>query len=165
LPLATGVTGTLSANNGGSVAWQTVQTASFTAVAGNAYPVNTTSAAITVTLPASPSAGNIVQLTDYAGTWATNYVTVAPNGSKINGASSIFPATTARESLAFVYIDATQGWLVYAGVNAVNPGTYSSSYLVVAGAGGGGGTQTVTGGGGYLAAAAALVAYCRALQL
>lgn len=151
LPLATGVTGTLSANNGGSVAWQSVQTASFTAVAGNAYPVNTTSAAITVTLPASPSAGNIVQLTDYAGTWATNYVAVAPNGSKINGASSIFPATTARESLAFVYIDATQGWLVYAGVNAVNPGTYSASYLVAAGGAGGGKDLGAGGGaGGYL---------------
>jgi len=158
LPLATGVTGTLSANNGGSVAWQSVQTASFTAVAGNAYPVNTTSAAITVTLPASPSAGNIVQLTDYAGTWATNYVAVGPNGSKINGASSIFPATTARESLAFVYIDATQGWLVYAGVNAVNPGTYSASYLVVAGgAGSGGGIGGGGGAGGLLTGTASFL--------
>lgn len=147
LPLATGVTGTLSANNGGSVAWQSVQTASFTAVAGNAYPVNTTSAAITVTLPASPSAGNIVQLTDYAGTWATNNVTVAPNGSKINGGAGAFPATAARESLAFVYIDATQGWLVYSGVNAANPGTYSASYLVVAGGGGGGSPQVAVVGG------------------
>jgi len=146
LPLATGVTGTLSANNGGSVAWQTVQTASFTAVAGNAYPVNTTSGAITVTLPASPSAGNIVQLTDYAGTWATNVVAVAPNGSKINGLTAVFPAATARESLAFVYIDATQGWLVYSGVNAANPGTYSASYLVVAGGGGAG--KWMGGGGG-----------------
>jgi len=146
LPLATGVTGTLSANNGGSVAWQSVQTTGFTAAAGNAYPVNTTSGAITVTLPASPTAGNIVQLTDYAGTWATNVVAIAPNGSKINGSTSIFPAITARESLAFVYIDATQGWLVYSGVNAINPGTYSASYLVVAGGGGGGGD--IGGGGG-----------------
>jgi hypothetical protein len=33
-----------------SVAWQAVQTTGFTAVAGNAYPCNTTSAAFTVTL-------------------------------------------------------------------------------------------------------------------
>jgi hypothetical protein len=150
LPLTTGVTGVLPATNGGSVAWQTVQTASFTAVAGNAYPVNTTSAAITVTLPANPSAGNIVQLTDYAGTWATNNVAIAPNGSKINGASSIFPAITSRESLAFVYIDATQGWLVYSGVNATNPGTYSASYLSVAGGGGGGYSRGGAGGAGGL---------------
>ena len=50
-----------SGGGGGALAWQSVQASNFTAVAGNAYPVNTTSAAITVTLPASPSAGNIVQ--------------------------------------------------------------------------------------------------------
>ena len=150
LPLTTGVTGVLPATNGGSVAWQSVQTANFTAVAGRAYPINTTSGAITVTLPPSPSAGNIVQLTDYAGTWATNYVTVAPNGSKINGGTAIFPATSARESLALVYIDATQGWLVYAGVNAINPGAYAASYLITAGGGGGGADGGGGGAGGLL---------------
>ena len=49
--------------------WNPVQTANFTAIAGNAYPVNTTSVPITVTLPSSPSPGNIVQITDYAGTF------------------------------------------------------------------------------------------------
>jgi hypothetical protein len=39
------------------LAWQSVQTTSFTAVAGRAYPINTTSAGITVTLPATPAAG------------------------------------------------------------------------------------------------------------
>jgi len=111
LPLTTGVTGVLPATNGGSVAWQSVQAASFTAVAGRAYPVNTTSAAITVTLPASPAAGNIVQLTDYAGTWATNNVTVAPNGSNINGSASNLTLALARAQASFVYIDATQGWV------------------------------------------------------
>lgn len=144
LPLATGVTGTLSANNGGSVAWQSVQTASFTAVAGRAYPVNTTSGAITVTLPASPSAGNIVQLTDYAGAWTTNNVTVGRNGSTINGAAVDVVLAIRRESIAFVYIDATQGWLAYVGVNTSN--VYGASYLVAAGAGGGGGG--IGGGGG-----------------
>ena len=147
LPLATGVTGTLSANNGGSVAWQTVQTASFTAVAGNGYPVNTTSGAITVTLPASPSAGNIVQLTDYAGTWATNNVTIAPNGNNLNGSSLNVSVATQRESIAFVYVDATQGWLAFSGFNASTPG-YPGNYLIVGGGGGGGGAQGGGGGAG-----------------
>jgi hypothetical protein len=38
---------------------------------------------ITVTLPASPSAGDIVAIKDYAGTWDTNNVTIGRNGSKI----------------------------------------------------------------------------------
>ena len=158
LPLATGVTGTLSANNGGSVAWQSVQTASFTAVAGNAYPVNTTSAAITVTLPASPSAGNIVQLTDYAGTWATNNVTVAPNGSNLNGAPSSYALNLYRESVAFVYLDATQGWVAYSGFNATKQTVYGASYLVVAGGGGGGyGDGGGGGAGGLLSGTATLI--------
>src|SRR6056300_1019852 len=37
--------------------WQSVKTASFTAVAGEGYFVDTTSTAITVTLPSSPSIG------------------------------------------------------------------------------------------------------------
>ena len=150
LPLATGVTGTLSANNGGSLSWQSVQTGNFTAVAGNAYPVNTTSGAVTVTLPASPTAGNIVQLTDYAGTWGTNNVTVAPNGNKINGFTVGFNAATYRETVAFIYVDATQGWLVYSGINATNPTPYTASYLVAAGGAGGGKDLGAGGGAGGL---------------
>ena len=44
----------------------TVKTANFTAANGEGYFVNTTSAAITATLPASPSAGDIVAVSDYA---------------------------------------------------------------------------------------------------
>jgi len=142
LSLTTGVTGILPPANGGSLAWQTVQTTGFTAVAGNAYPVNTTSAAITVTLPASPSAGNILQLTDYAGTWATNFVMVNPNGKNLNGSTNTLSLATRRESIAFVYVDATQGWLAFSGVNT---SSYVANYLVVAGGGGGG---TWVGGGG-----------------
>ena len=54
--------------------WQAVQTANFTAVAGKGYPCNTTSGAITVTLPASASAGDTMQFLDYARTFATNKV-------------------------------------------------------------------------------------------
>jgi len=49
--------------------WQAVKTSDFTAVAGEGYFVDTTSGAITVTLPSSPSAGDYVVLKDYARTW------------------------------------------------------------------------------------------------
>ena len=146
LPLATGVTGTLSANNGGSLAWQSVQTGNFTAVAGNAYPVNTTSGAVTVTLPASPTAGQIVQVTDYAGTWGTNNCTVNPNGGKINGQTSNVILKTSLMSIALVYVDSTRGWIAYSGFIA-NPTAYAVSYLIVAGGAGGG--HAGGGAGGY----------------
>lgn len=146
LPLTTGVTGVLPFANGGNLAWQAVQTGNFTAVAGNAYPVNTTSGTVTVTLPASPTAGQIVQLTDYAGTWPTNNVTVSSNGNKINSSTSNISLKGLRESLSFVYVDSTQGWIAYSGF-LQSPLSYSVSYLVVAGGGGGG--EGGGGAGGY----------------
>ena len=76
----------------GTVNWDTTaKTAAFTAVSGRGYFVNTTSGAITVTLPATPSAGDIVAVKDYAGTAETNSITVARNGSNIRGGTNNFP--------------------------------------------------------------------------
>ncbi len=97
----------------GAASWDTtVKTASFTGVAGVGYFVNTTSGAITVTLPASPDAGAVIAVKDYAKTFDTNNVTLARNGSNIGG--SAVDATLSTEGLAvtLVYVDATQGWLV-----------------------------------------------------
>ena len=157
LPLATGVTGVLPAANGGSLDWQSVQTGNFTAVAGRAYPVNTTSGAVTVTLPASPTAGNIVQITDYAGTWAINNVTVERNSSNINGVTVNYTLNTNRGSAAFVYVDATQGWVVYSAFNLLKQNTYPISYLAVAGGAGAGYSRGAGGGaGGLLSGTASL---------
>jgi hypothetical protein len=50
------------------------------------YFVNTTCGAVTVTLPASPTAGDIVAFKDYASQLGnTNNVTLCNNGNKING--------------------------------------------------------------------------------
>jgi hypothetical protein len=129
-----------------SVAWQAVQTTGFTAVAGNAYPCNTTSAAFTVTLPASPAAGNVITLTDYAGTWGTNNLTVNPNGGKINGSTSNLVFNSTRFSAQFVYVDSTQGWIIYSTANLLS--TPNVDYLVVAG-GGGAAAGGAGGAGGY----------------
>jgi hypothetical protein len=95
----------------GTVDWDTTaKTASFTAVSGNGYFVNTTSGAITVTLPAG-SAGSIVSLKDYANTWDTNNVTVTPNGTdKINGVNENANLNTEDQSVTLVYVDSTKGW-------------------------------------------------------
>src|SRR6056300_1626276 len=95
----------------GTVDWDTTaKTASFTAVSGNGYFVNTTSGAVTVTLPASPSAGDIVSISDYAGTAATNNITIARNGSNINGATSDITISKNNSGITLVYVDGTQGW-------------------------------------------------------
>ena len=97
----------------GTVDWDTTaKTASFTAVSGNGYFVNTTSGAITVTLPATPSAGDIVSIKDYANTFATNNVTLARNGSLIGGDSKDATLLTRGLSVTLIYVDGTKGWLV-----------------------------------------------------
>jgi len=96
----------------GTVDWDTTaKTASFTAVSGNGYFVNTTSGAITVTLPATPSPGDIVAISDYAGTAATNIITIGRNGSLIEGNAADGELDVAREAKTFIYVDGTQGWV------------------------------------------------------
>ena len=124
----------LSGGSGSAPTWgsaglstQSVQTANFTASAGNIYPVNTTSGAVTVTLPASPSAGAQVTIVDYAGTAATNNITINPNGSKIQGVAANVIISINRQAYNFVYVDSTQGWLSYAQEYSSAPVAYSAS--------------------------------------
>jgi len=97
----------------GSASWNTtVKTGDFTAVAGEGYFVNTTSGAVNVTLPAG-SAGSVIAIKDYAGTFDTNNVTLTRNGSDKIGGSAI-NGTLDVEGIAvtLVFVDSTQGWLV-----------------------------------------------------
>ena len=138
--------------SGFGLTWQSVQTTSFTAVKGNAYPCNTTSAGFTVTLPATPSAGDQVQVVDYAGTFDTNALILNPNGNKIEGGTVNLLLKGEREGVILTYIDSTQGWIATSGINegtdALEPQTFSVNFLVIAGgAGGGNGTGGGPGGG------------------
>jgi hypothetical protein len=163
---AAGTSGQFLKSNGSSaptwaaagIAWQAVQTSAFTAVSNSGYPCDTTSAAFTVTLPASPSAGESIVLIDYAGKWQTNNLTVNPNGNKLDGLTANATFSTKRQSISLVYIDATQGWIPFSGfLDTIPLQSYSASYLVVAGAGGGGAHGGGGGGaGGYQASTVTL---------
>ena len=98
----------------GTVDWQTTKkTTAFTAANGEGYFVDTAaSGAVTMTLPASPSAGNIVAVKDYNGNFATANLTIGRNGSPINGANDAdVVIKTAGASIVLVYVDASQGWV------------------------------------------------------
>ena len=141
-----------AAASGGGVSWQDVVTAStLTAVAGNGYPINTTSNACTVTLPAAASVGDQIIFTDYARNWATNALTLNPNSLKFQGnASPNAEYNTAGQSVHIVYMDATKGWIPISDddVTFETPQTYDAEYLIVAGGGGGGYRPEPCGGGG-----------------
>jgi len=96
----------------GTVDWDTTpKTATFSAVSGDGFFCNTTSSAFTCNLPAG-AAGAIVSLADYAATWNTNNLTVSPNGTdKIGGVNADVALNTQGQSVTFVYVDSTQGWI------------------------------------------------------
>jgi hypothetical protein len=163
LPTADGTNGQALITNGSGVlsfttisagtSWQSVKTSGFTAVNGEGYPCNTTSSAFTVTLPATPSVGNYVQIVDYAGTFATNNITLGANSNKIEGGTANKLLTTNREAVTLVYVDSTQGWVSSSGANegtqSIDPNSYSADFLAIAGGGGGdGGVGSNNAGGG-----------------
>jgi len=96
----------------GGTSWQAVATTNATMVAGEGYFVNTTSAAITMTLPSSATQGDEVSLIDYAGTFDTNNLTVGRNSHKIQGSAADLTVSTERAGFTLVYVDSTQGWLL-----------------------------------------------------
>jgi hypothetical protein len=102
---------TFAAVSGGT-SWQAVKTTGFTAVAGEGYFCDTTSAAFTATLPAG-TLGDEISFIDYAGTFDTNNLTIAPNGAeKIQGSAASLTVSVERAGLTLVYTDGTQGWLL-----------------------------------------------------
>src|SRR6056300_1578309 len=98
------------ANTG--VNWQSVFTGDgstgLTTVAGRGYFIDTTSGTVEVTLPASPSAGDVVVLKDYARTWGTNNVTTA--STLIDGVTTASTFSTNGQTITLIYMDGTKGW-------------------------------------------------------
>ena len=109
---ATGVGQLSFAEVSGGTSWQAVKTSDFTAAAGEGYFINTTSGAITMTLPAGVLGEEVVFI-DYAGTFDTNNLTIASNGSeKIVASTNNLTVGTERAGNTLVYTDGTQGWLL-----------------------------------------------------
>ena len=142
-------------DSGGLIKWiTTAKTATFDAVSGEGYLVDTTSAAITVTLPDAPSAGDEIIIVDYASNAGTNNITLDPGTLNLRGATDDLVLSTNNQTAKLLYSGATKGWLVTteagAGAAAASTPNLTVDYLVVAGGGGGGGNEGAGGGAGGL---------------
>jgi len=136
-----------------SIAWQSsiVTAATHTAAAGQGLWLDTSSNAITLTLPASPSVGDQIIFTDYARNWVANPVTLNLNSEKFQGNTTPVPVyNTTGESVDIVYSGSTKGWIPNndGAVALETPQIYSADVLVVAGGGAGGGLASIGDGGG-----------------
>lgn len=87
--------------------------ANTTAVASRYYFVNTTSAAVTLTLPTAATMGDTIRVIDGAGTFDTNNLTVARNGHKIMGATDNLIVNTEHAAFDLVYYNSTNGWKLF----------------------------------------------------
>ena len=96
----------------GTVDWQTTpKTGTFTAVNGEGYFVNTSGGVSVANLPAG-SAGAIVSFSDYTRTFATNKLTINPNGSeKIGGVAEDLILNVNGQATTLLYVDGTEGWI------------------------------------------------------
>jgi hypothetical protein len=97
----------------GTVNWDTtIYSANFTAVSGNGYYLDTSAGAVTVTLPASPSTGDIVAIKDWSSTAATNLITIGRNGQKIEGNTTDGAINVHGDAQTLVFSGASRGWMV-----------------------------------------------------
>lgn len=78
---------------------------------GRRYFVNT-SAARTLTLPASPTVGNEIFVFDATGTAGTNNITINSNSGKINGTVQNLTIDVDGAGASLIYTGATYGWRV-----------------------------------------------------
>ena len=106
--------GVIAAAAAGGLSWQAIETgSSMTAVAGNAYWINTTSNTCTITLPASASNGDEMIFADYDRTWGTYGIVIDSNGLNYQGFDDSYDVEygTDGTALHIVYSDATNGWI------------------------------------------------------
>ena len=138
-----GQTGAVTLSTG--IDWQSAhQNSNFTAVAGKGYFINTTSSAITMTMPSNPSVGDTVSVIDAYFKFQSNALTIA-SSDKINGTNSNFLLSTVGKAVEMVYSGSVKGWLV--GSDADDHAAEDiMKYLVVAGGAAGG--NYLGGGGG-----------------
>jgi hypothetical protein len=105
-----GYTGSAGSGGGGET-WE-AKSANFNAAVSFGYFIDTTSGAITATLPASPTIGEKISFIDAAGTFDTNNLTVGRNGKNIQGIAEDMTVSLERAGFTLVFYDNTQGWLI-----------------------------------------------------
>jgi hypothetical protein len=109
-PTGSTVTGPTGATGAAAVTSSSINS-NQTLVSGYRYLVDT-SAARTLTLPASPTSGDEIQIFDVTGTAATNKITVDSNSNKINGTVQNLEIDANNAAAVLIYTGSAYGWRV-----------------------------------------------------
>jgi hypothetical protein len=95
----------------GGITWN-IASSNITMTVSNGYFVNTSGGPKTMTLPASATLGDTIRINDLAGSFATNNLTIARNGHKIQGIADNLLVDADQSSFGLVYSNSTYGWKV-----------------------------------------------------
>ena len=116
----------------GAVSWNTTKITAdpANAVSGTGYFCDTSGGAFTVTLPTSPSAGDIVALSDYTRTFNTNNLTIGRNSKPIGGIAEDAALSVDGQSATFVFVDDTEGWI---NIQETETSQTGATYIVATG--------------------------------
>lgn len=108
---STGSDYVLTGNVGG---WINVDvTTTYTAKSNQLLWVNTSSGAITVTLPANPNKGDTIRIVDIANNFDSNALTLARNSQPIMGSAEDLTVNTEGAAFDMIYYDASRGWRIF----------------------------------------------------
>lgn len=103
LGAATSATTATTATTADKLSDWTIKTANYTAQAGDRIGADTTGGAWTLTLPATPGAGDFIELFDAGGNFGVNSLLVARNGGTIMSLTEDMTVSTSNASFALVH--------------------------------------------------------------
>ena len=86
------------------------KSANYTAVTGDGILADTTGGEFTVTLPLTPTIGDIVGINDSLANFNTNTLAINRNGELIHGIAENLVCNVSHASFLLIYSGATQGW-------------------------------------------------------
>ena len=119
-PSSDGTNGQVITTDGnGNLSWVTSATsnswveksANYTATSGDKIIVNSTSSAITITLPANPTFGDEISIIDGSSNASNNNITVDRNTRNIDGESEDMILDVDGAAFNIVYYNPTRGWI------------------------------------------------------
>lgn len=100
----------VQSSGGTNYPWSNVSS-NVAASAGDKLFVDTSTSAITITLPASPAFGSEIRVIDIKGNSANNKITLDNNGNNIEGITDSLEVNINRAAFGLVFYDATEGWV------------------------------------------------------
>ena len=104
-----------------SAVYNLTKTGNYTAVAGDKILCDTSGGAFTITLPASPSAGDEIHVLDATASFDSNNLTIGRNSKKIQGADADLTITTENTGIGLVFYNDTYGWRILVDAYGVDP--------------------------------------------